>query len=224
MMKEKKKKAIKPTDHKEINIGSNEDPKMIKIGKGTSKKEREEIIKLVNEYRDVLAFTYEELKAYKEDVIQHTIPLKQDVKPFRQKLRQINLKLTLMVQRELKKMVDAGIIAPTRHSSWCSNLVIVRKKKGELRLCVDFKNLNVACEKDNYPLPNMETLLQRITGSGMISMLDGFSGYNKMLVKKEDQHKTTFTTPWGTYKYLRMPFGLLNAGATLQRAMDYVFK
>ena len=98
-------------------------------------------------------------------------------------------------------MVVAGIIAPTRHSSWCSNLVVVRKKNGGIRLCVDFRNLNIACRKDNYSLPNMETLLQKITGSGVMSMLDGFSGYNQVLVNKEDQHKTTFTTPWGTYEY-----------------------
>ena len=70
----------------------------------------------------------------------------------------------------------------------------------------------------------METLLQRETGSGMMSMLDGFSGYNQVLVNKEDQHKTTFTTTWGTYKFLRMPFGLLNVGATFQRAVDFSFK
>jgi hypothetical protein len=77
----------------------------------------------------VFAFTYDELKAYREDVIQHTIPLKEDTKPFRQKLRQINPKLAPLVQKELQKMLAAGIIAPTRHSSWCSNLVVVRKKK-----------------------------------------------------------------------------------------------
>ena len=157
-------------------------------------------------------------------MIQHTIPLKEDVKPFRQKLRKINPKLAPMIQQELQKMVVAGIIAPTRHSSWCSNLVVVKKKNGGIRLCVDFRNLNIACEKDNYSLSNMETLLQKITGSGIMSMLDGFLGYNQVLVNKEDQHKTTFTTPWGTYEYLRMSFGLLNAGATFQRAMDYAFK
>ena len=77
--------------------------------------------------------------------------------------------------------------------------------------------------KDSYPLVDMETLLQRVTGLGIMSMMDGFSGYNQVLVKKEDQHKTTFTSPWGTFEYLRMPFGLLNAGATFQRAMDYAF-
>ena len=70
----------------------------------------------------------------------------------------------------------------------------------------------------------MEAIIQRVTGSGMMSMLDGFSGYNQVLVSKEDQHKTTFTTPWGTYKFLRMPFGLLNADATFQRSMDFSFK
>ena len=88
----------------------------------------------------------------------------------------------------------------------------------------DFINMNTSCLKDNYPFLDMETLLQRVMGSGMMSMFDGFSGYNQVLVNKEDQHKTTFTTPWGTYKFLRMPFGLLKEGATFQRAMDFAFK
>jgi hypothetical protein len=70
----------------------------------------------------------------------------------------------------------------------------------------------------------MEYLLQRVTGEEMMSMLDGFSGYNQVLVKKDDQLKIAFTTPWGTYKYLRIPFGLTNTGATFQRAMDYDFR
>ena len=167
------------------------------------------------------------LKPIGKMCFKHTIPLTEEakeVKPFWQKLRQINPKLAPIVQKELQKMLAAGIIAPTRHSSWCSNLVVVRKKNGSIRICIDFRNLNTSCLKDNYPLPDMETLLQRVTGSGMMSMLDGFSGYNQVLVNKEDQHKTTFTTPWGTYKFLRMPFGLLNAGATFQRAMDFSFK
>jgi hypothetical protein len=105
-------------------------------------------------------------------------------------------------------MLDAGIIQQTRHSSWCSNLVVARKKTGNIRIYIDFRNLSTSCTKDNYPLPKMETLLQRVTGSRMISMLDGFSGYNQIRLKEEDSHKTTFTTPWGTFEYLRMPFGL----------------
>jgi hypothetical protein len=163
------------------------------------------------------------LKAYRGDIIQHAIPLV-GAKPFQKKLRHINPKLANQIQKELQKMVDAGIIAPIRYSSWMSNLVVVRKKTGEIRLCVDFRNLNQLSLKDNYHLPNMEHLLQRVTEVGMMSMLDGFSGYSQVLVKREDQLKTTFTTPWGTFMYLRMSFGLMNAGATFQRAMDFAFR
>ena len=99
----------------------------------------------------------------------------------------------------------------------------MRKKSGEIRICIDFRNLNQASLKDNYPLPNMENLLQSVTGKGMLSMLDGFSGYNQVRIKKEDREKTTFTTPWGTFEYIKVPFGLLNVGSTFQRAMDQAF-
>lgn len=82
--------------------------------------------------------------------------------------------------------------------------------------CVDFKILNQLCLKDNYSLSNMDHLLQKVTGSRMMSMLDGFSRYNQILVEKEDWHKVAFTTPWGTFVYLRMLFGLLNVGSTFQ--------
>ena len=115
-------------------------------------------------------------------------------------------------------MVDAGIIVPIRYSSWMSNLVVVRKKSGYIRLCVYFWNLNQLSLKDNYPLLNMEHLLQRVIGASMMSMLDGFSGYNQVLLKREDQLKMKFTTPWGMLMYLRMLFGLMNAGSTFQRS------
>lgn len=93
-----------------------------------------------------------------------------------------------------------------------SNLVLVRKKNGELRLCVDFRDLNRASLKDHYPLTSIE--LQVVSGSERFSLLDGYSGYNQILVKEEDQYKTTFTTKWGTMAYNKMPFGLSNGGAT----------
>ena len=98
---------MKPGHYIEINIRSKNEPKMIKIGKGTSEKERNDLINLVKEYRDVFAFTYDELKAYWEDVFQHTIPLKpecQQAKPFNQKLRQMNPKLAPIVKKDLEKM------------------------------------------------------------------------------------------------------------------------
>ena len=78
--------------------------------------------------------------------------------------------------------------------------------------------------KDNYLLPQMDHILQRVVGSSRMSLLDGFSRYNQILVQKEDQAKTTFTTPWGTFMYVKMPFGLMNAGATFQIAMEITFR
>jgi hypothetical protein len=110
----------------------------------------------------------------------------------------MNPKVSPQVQKELKKMVEAGIIDPIKYSSWVSNPFIVRKKTGDIRICVDLKNLNQASLKDNYSLPKMEYLLQRVIEEEMMSMLDVFSGYNQMLVKEDNQLKTAFTNPWGT--------------------------
>ena len=84
-----------------------------------------------------------------------------------------------LIQSEVKKLLDARIIFKVRHSEWVSNLVPVRKKFGEIRLCVDFRNLNRASDKDNYAVPPMEQLLQMVSGSKLFLLLDGFSGYNK---------------------------------------------
>ena len=92
-----------------------------------------------------------------------------------------------------------------------SNLVLVQKKYGEIRLCVDFRDLNHASDKDNYPVPPMEQILQMVSGSKLFSLLYGFSVYNQVLVEEEDRLKTTFRTKWGIFAYRRMPFGLINA-------------
>jgi hypothetical protein len=102
-------------------------------------------------------------------------------------------------------------------------LVPIRKKGGEIKLCVDFRNLNRSSRKDNYPLPKMEHIMQRVIGASRISMIDGFSSYNQIFVLPEDREKTKFTTPWGTFMYAKMPFGLMNVGEMFQRAMDIDF-
>jgi hypothetical protein len=139
-------------------------------------------------------------------------------------LRMINLKLKPLVKMELQNLKNSRIIFPFRHSKWISNIMVVRKKNGEICLCVDFKDLNWESIKDNYPLPNMEMLLQQVTGFALMSMLDGFSEYNQALMVEEDRPKIAFITPWGTYAYVCMSFGLMNVGATFQRVMDHAFK
>ena len=108
----------------------------------------------------------------------------------------------------------AKIIFYVRHTTWVANLVPVRKKLGDIRICIDFRNLNQASLKDNYPVPAMEQPLQSLSRSTILSLLDGFFGYHQVLVAKEDHLKMTFQTKWGTYAYDKMPFGLINVGAT----------
>jgi hypothetical protein len=92
--------------------------------------------------------------------------------------------------------------------------VVVKKNNGEIHLCVDFKDLNRMSIEYNYPLPNMEMLLQQVTGSALISMLVGLYGYNQVLIVEEYRPTNVFITPWGTYSYVHMSFELNNVGAT----------
>ena len=98
------------------------------------------------------------------------------------------------------------------------------KKSGEIRICIDFRNLNRGILKDNYPVPSLEQILQSVSRSTLLFLLYGFSIYNQVLVTKEDRLKTTFRIKWGTYVYDKMPFRLINVGATFQRAMDISFR
>ena len=93
-------------------------------------------------------------------------------------------------------------------------MVLVRKKNGEIKICIDFRNINKVSLKDNYLMPEMDHMLQRVVGSKRMPMLDGFSSYNHIWLQPEDQEKTTFTMPWGTFMYSKMPFGLMNARDT----------
>ena len=132
--------------------------------------------------------------------------------------------LESLVKKELNKLLAAKIIFLVRHTTWVANLVPVRKKSGDIRICIDFRNLNRASLKDNYPVLAMEQILQSVSGSAMLSLLDGFPEYNQVLVAKEDRLKTTFRTKWGTYAYDKMPFELINVGAIFHWAMDIAFR
>jgi hypothetical protein len=102
-------------------------------------------------------------------------------------------------------------------------LVLVQKSTGQIILCIDFCALNRSSVKYHFPLHNMEVILQQVPGSQMMSLLDGFSGYNQIKIKREDRFKTNFITCWGTFSYECMTFGLSNAGDTFQRDMQIDF-
>jgi hypothetical protein len=203
-----------PEEVEDCDVGTKEDPRMVKISKYLPPEVKNNYKDLLGQYKDVFAWSYEEMRTYETTVIEHKIPLKPGVKPFRQKLRQINPILFLVVEKEVKNLLDEKLIVPLRYSDWVENLVPVRKKSGEIRLCVDFRNLNKSSLKYNYPLPKIDHVLEKVVGENRRSMIDGFSGYNQISINEHDKEKTTFTTPWGTFMYDKIPFGLMNAGAT----------
>ena len=127
-----------------INLGTEAKPKYVNLGKCISPGERSNFISLFQQYKDVFTWTYDDLKTYDTRIIQHIIPIKVGVKPFQQQLMKMHPKLEPLIQSEVKKLLDAKIIFKVRHSKWVANLVPVRKNSGEIRLCVDFRNLNHA--------------------------------------------------------------------------------
>jgi hypothetical protein len=146
-----------------------------------------------------------------------------NAKPIRQKIHPVNPRKAAAIKAEVEKFLKAGFIYPIHLTQWVSNPVPVDKKQGTIRVCTDFHDLNKACPKDNYPTPFIDQIIDECTGCEAFSFVDGFSGYNQIQIKPEDQHKTTFICPWGTFAYRKMPFGLKNAAATFQWAMSFVF-
>ena len=143
-------------DVKENNIGTEDNPRIVRLSKNLSAEEKDEYVKLMKKYIDVSMWSYDGLKEYDTSIIHHTIPMKPGEKPFSQKLRKINPMLLPIVEKEIEKLFDAKIIVTLRFLKWVSNLVPVSNKNGEIGLCVDFRKLNRVSLKDNYPLPKMD--------------------------------------------------------------------
>jgi hypothetical protein len=122
------------------------------------------------------------------------------------------------VKKEVEKMLEAGFIRPCRYAEWISSVVPVQKKDGRWRVCVDFRDLNRATPKDEYPMPVAETLINTVAGHKILSFMDGNAGYNQIFMALEDIHKTAFRVPRavGLFEYVVMTFGLKNAGAMYQ--------
>ena len=122
------------------------------------------------------------------------------------------------MKEEIQKQLSVGFLSVVEYLEWLTNVVLVPKKNDKVRVCVDFQDLNKASSKDDFPLSHIDMLVDSTAGHSMLSFMDGFSGYNQILMAPKDMEKTSFSTEWGTYCYRVMPFGLKNARATYQRA------
>ena len=142
--------------------------------------------------------------------MEHKLRVDLKVKPRKQRLRTMSEDRKKAMQSEVQKLLDAGVICEVQYPEWLANIVMVPKKNGSWRICMDFTSLNKFCPKDEFPLPRIDTLVDAAAGSEMLSMLDCFSGYHQIFMKNSDEEKTSFTTPFGTYCYVRMPEGLRN--------------
>ncbi|XP_057976008.1 uncharacterized protein LOC131163438 [Malania oleifera] len=206
-----------------INLGTNEEPKEVKIGALLGGKERCEMINLLKEYQDVFAWSYQDMPGLDTDLVTHKIPIYPDSKPVKQKLRRMRPDMLIKIKEEVQKQFEAGFLEVAKYPEWMANVVPIMKKNGKVRVCVDYRDLNKASPKDNFPLPHIDVLVDNTAGHALFSFMDGFSGYNQIKMAPEDKDKTTFITLWGTFCYKVMPFGLKNAGATYQRAMVTLF-
>ena len=153
----------------------------------------------------------------------HHIYTHEGAKPVRNPQRRMNPALKDIVKEELQKLLNVNFIYPISDNKWVSPLVVVPKKNGKWRICVDYRELNKATLKDYFPLTFIDQVLDMLVGKKYFSFLDGFSGYNQIQIEPEDQDKTTSTCPWGTYAYRVLPFRLCNAPTTFQRDVLGIF-
>ena len=203
--------------------------------------EEQKQLKILKNYQESIAWSIDELKGISPSICMHKILLEENAKPFVEHQRRLNPVMKEVVRKEVLKWLNAGFIYAISDSPWVSpvhvvpkkgGFTVIRNEKNELittrtvtgwRVCIDYRKLNTATRKDHFPLPFIDQMLDRLVGHPHFCFLDGYSGYNQIAIAPEDQEKNTFTCPYGTFAFRRMPFGLCNAPTTFQRCMMSMF-
>jgi hypothetical protein len=157
------------------------------------------------------------------ELIEHALNVHPKATPKKQRLRRFAHDKREAIKREIAKLLKAGFIKEVIHPEWVANPILVKKKNNKWRMCVDYTDLNKHCPKDHFGLPHIDQVVDLMASCVLLYFLNCYSGYHQIALKEEDQIKTAFITPYGTYAYKTMSFGLKNAGATYQRAIQMCF-
>ena len=210
----------------EVDIGDGTIPRPTYMNKHLDDDFKSELIKLLKEYVDCFAWDYTEMPGLSRELVEHRLPIKPGFRPHKQAPRRFNPLMYDRIKAEINRLLEAGFIRPCRYADWISNIVPVEKKdSGKLRVCIDFRDLNRATPKDEYPMPIADMLIYAASSHKVLSFLDGNAGYNQIFMAIEGMSKTTSICPGfvGLFEWVVMTFGLKNAGATYQRAMNLIF-
>jgi hypothetical protein len=182
------------------------------------------LVDFLRKNAEVFAWSPSDMPGIPRDVTEHSLDIRARARPVKQPLRRFDEEKHRAIGEEIHKLMAAGFIKEVFHPEWLANPVLMRKKGGKWRMCVDYIGLNKACPKVPYPLPRIDQIVDSTAGCETLSFLDAYSRYHQIRMKESDQLATSFITPFGMYCYVTMPFGLRNAGATYQRCMNHVFR
>ena len=142
----------------------------------------------------------------------------------KQKIRRFHPDRYQVIQAKVDKFLVAGFIREIKYPEWLANVVVVPKKGGKWRMCMDYTDLNEVYPKDSFPLPQIDQFVDASAGHGMLSFLDAFSGYHQIPMHPPNAEKTAFISPYGLFYYNLMSFDLKNTGATYQRLVTKMFR
>ena len=185
-----------------------------------SEKEQQYLRQCLIKYQIIFAKNDEDLG--RTNLVQHNIEIGEG-RPIKQHPRRLPMMMRNVEQEEVDRMLERNIIVPSS-SPWASPTVMVKKKDGKIRFCIDYRKLNEITKKDAYPLPRIDDCIDNLDGAKYFCTMDLQSGYWQVMMDPEDQEKTAFCTRSGLYEFKVMPFGLTNAVATFERLMETVLR